>query len=150
MRKNKMIVKNIKPRPTFLSDMLVSNFGELADSFFNEEFGNSTQGFKPAIEVKEKESQFEVKASLAGIKKEDISIEVEDNRLKISGVRSTSSEKEEDKVHMSEFRYGKFERVILLAKNANYDKIEAQFEDGILTIIVPKQEVLKPKNITIK
>lgn len=145
-----MKVMNIKPRPTFLSDMLVSNFGELADSFFNEEVRNSSLAFKPAIEVKEKESQFEVKAALPGIKKEDISIEVENNRLKISGERRSSANTEQDKIHMSEFRYGRFERVILLTKNADYENIEALFEDGILTVTVPKQEVLKPKNITIK
>lgn len=145
-----MKVMNIKPRPTFLSDMLVGNFGELAENFFNEENGHVDLAFRPAIEVTEMESAFEVQAALPGIKKEDISIEVENNRLKISGERSSSSTSENDKTHISEFRYGKFERAVLLPKNADYEKIEARFEDGLLKVSILKKEELKPKTIAIK
>ena len=141
---------NSKTHPTFLSDMLVGNFGELVNNLFSEDVVSSNIAFRPAIEVKELEDQFEIQAALPGIKKEEITIEVEDNRLKISGERSSSSTSDNDKTHVSEFRYGKFERSILLPKNADYDKIEALFEDGILKVLVPKQEILKPKNILIK
>lgn len=141
---------NIKPRPTFLSDMLVGNFGELTDNFFANEFINSKHTNKPAIEVKEMEAEFEVKVALPGVKKEDISIEVEDNRLKITGETKSNKETNQNRTHVSEFIYGQFERTVLLPKNADFDKIEATLEDGILKISIPKQEVLKPKNIVIK
>lgn len=88
--------------------------------------------------------------ALPGIKKEDISISLENSTLKVTGERMSKTEQDKDKVHFSEFRYGKFERSIALPKNAETEKVDARFEDGLLTINILKKEDAKPKQIVIK
>jgi HSP20 family protein len=145
-----MKVMNIKTRPSHFSDMLVGNFGELVNEFLQEDKITSNIAFRPAIELKEEKDVYKLDVALPGIKKEEISIEVENDYLTIKGERVSSSNKETNKTHVSEFKYGKFERKILLPKNAEYNKINAKYEDGLLKVEVAKREEAKAKSIEIK
>jgi HSP20 family protein len=138
-------------KPMALSDLLVGNFGSLVNDFFGEELNKINDvAFKPAIEVTEQENGYTAVVALPGIKKEDITISLENSILKVSGQRLSSKDETNDRVHFSEFRYGKFERSITLPKNAETDKVDARFEDGLLTINILKKEDAKPKQIEIK
>jgi len=140
---------NVKTRPHLLSDMLVGGFGQLVNEILNEdEVSNKSKNFRPAIEIKEQDDSYTISAALPGVKKDNISIEIEQDYLKISGNKLSDDTK--DKTHLSEFIYGSFERKVLLAKNAELNSVTAEFEDGLLHICIAKKEEAKPKNIFIK
>lgn len=103
--------------------------------------------WSPAVDIAEEEKFFSVSLDIPGIKKEDIEIEVRENRLFVSGERKTQVEME--KLLRSERRYGKFSRIFTLPQDVNTDAIEARFEEGVLTVVLPKSEKAQPKKITI-
>ena len=139
---------NVKTNPTLLSDMLVSNFGNIVNDIFKEDHSSRVQAFRPRIELNELDTSYELNLMLAGIKKEDISILQEDGILKISGERKNPESG--GKVLITEFAYGKFERAIRLPKNATTDKITASYDSGVLTVSIAKQAEVKPQEIKIK
>lgn len=141
----------IKRRPALLSDMFTSNFGELMNEILGDDLGVSKEHkFKPAIEVYELEDGYTVEVALAGLTKEDVAIEIDGEHLKISGERRKSEKTDGDKLHLSEFRYGKFERKLQLPKNADHSKIDASLDNGVLKLSILKKEEFKPKQIEIK
>ncbi len=106
-------------------------------------------GWAPAIDVFEKEDKFVVKAELPGMKEEDIDISVVGNTLTIKGERKAESEVEEDNYYYCERSYGSFPRSIDVPSNVNAQKIEANYEDGILEVSLPKTPEVKPKKISV-
>lgn len=110
-------------------------------------FGSSdeTNNFGNAqVDWKETPEAHVFKADLPGLKKEEVKVEVEDGRvLVISGERAAEKEDKNEKWHRVERSRGKFIRKFLLPENAKIDEVKANVENGVLTIIVPKQEVKK-------
>lgn len=106
-------------------------------------------GWAPAIDVFEKEDKFVVKAELPGMKEEDIDISVVGNTLTIKGERNAESKIEEDNYYYCERSYGSFSRSIDIPSNVNAQKIEANYEDGILEVSLPKTPEVKPKKISV-
>ncbi|GJU45012.1 17.3 kDa class I heat shock protein [Tanacetum coccineum] len=97
------------------------------------------------VDWKETPEAHVFKADLPGIKKEEVKVEVEDGRvLQITGERNVEKEDKNDKWHRVERSSGKFTRRFMLPENAKMDRIKAGMENGVLTIIVPKEEVKKP------
>jgi len=107
------------------------------------------QSWIPSIDVVETKDAIKFKADLAGLKPEDIKLEVEDNVLTISGERRFEEKVEEDKYYRIERRYGSFSRSLALPQAVDENKIEAKYENGVLEVIVPKSEVAKPKKIAV-
>lgn len=103
--------------------------------------------WSPAVEIAEEDKFFAVYLDVPGLKKEEIDIEIKDNRLFVAGERKPVVTQE--KLVRSERRYGKFSRVFTLPQDVNTDSIEARFEEGVLTVILPKLEQVLPKKITI-
>ena len=106
-------------------------------------------GWAPAIDVFEKEDKFVVKAELPGMKEEDIDISVVGNTLTIKGERKAESEVKEDDYYYCERSYGSFSRSIDVPSNVDTQKIEANYEDGVLEISLPKTPEVKPNKISV-
>jgi HSP20 family protein len=107
------------------------------------------QSWTPSVDVIETDEAIKLKAELAGIDPADISIEVQDNVLTVSGERRFEEEVKEDKYYRIERRYGSFSRSIALPQNADEEKIQAKYDNGLLEVTVPKAEVPKPKKIAV-
>lgn len=86
------------------------------------------------------------KADLPGLKKEEVKVEVEDGRiLQISGERSKEQEEKTDTWHRVERSSGKFLRRFRLPENAKMEQVKATMENGVLTVVVPKEEEKRPE-----
>lgn len=108
-------------------------------------------GWTPAISVVENADALELTAELPGLKEEDVSIELEHNRLTISGEKSDvrSEEDGERKVHVYERSYGSFKRSFTLPRTIDSDAISARYENGVLSITLPKAAESKGRRIEI-
>jgi len=107
------------------------------------------QSWTPAIDVVETDNAIVLKAELAGMKPEDINIEVQDNVLTVSGERRFQEEVKEDKYYRIERRYGSFSRSLALPPTADESKVDATYDNGVLQVTVRKAEIAKPKKITV-
>src|SRR5262249_45388076 len=103
----------------------------------------------PALDVHEDKDNFIVQAELPGMKKEDIQLTLHDGSLSISGEKS--EEKHEDaEVYRAERFIGRFQRTVALPTPVAVDKVKAEYNDGVLTVTLPKSEEAKPKQIEVK
>ena len=104
-------------------------------------------GWFPAMEIVEKEDAVLVTAELPGVKKEDVDITVEDGILTIRGEKKEEKEEKKDekdtKYHMWERKYGSFQRSFTLPNEVEAERIAAKFDNGILTVTLPKTEKAK-------
>jgi len=107
------------------------------------------QSWTPSIDVIETDDSIKLKAELAGMDPKDISVEVQDNVLTLSGERRFQEEVKEDKYYRIERRYGSFSRSLALPQTVNEEGIEAKYENGVLEVVVPKAEIAKPKKISV-
>ncbi len=107
------------------------------------------QSFVPACEVQEEGDHYLVTLEMAGIKKEDIKLELNDGQLTIFGERRHDSKKKEEGQWYSERRFGKFQRTFALPAGIDANRVEANYQDGILQVLVPKAESSKPRQIKI-
>jgi HSP20 family protein len=106
--------------------------------------------WQPLVDTFEKDHAIEVRAELPGIKKDDISIDVRNNVLTLSGERSYDEDVNEGDFYRRERMYGKFQRAIPLPDNVDTDNIDAQYDEGVLKVTVPKTEESQTKKIEVK
>jgi len=104
----------------------------------------------PAIDMYQTDDEIVVKASLPGVKADEVQINITGEILTLKGETKQVEEKKEKAWHVREQRWGSFERTIALPTEVVSDKAKAEFENGILTITLPKAEEVKPKIINIK
>jgi HSP20 family protein len=109
-----------------------------------------TDSWNLALDVAETDNEFLVKASLPGIKPEELEITYNANVLTIQGETKEEKDVDEKHYHLRERRYGSFSRSISLPATVKQDAIEATYEAGVLTLHLPKAEEAKPKRIQIK
>ena len=102
------------------------------------------------IDLYETDDSFVVKATLPGVKPEEIDIQVQNGVLTIKGETKAAEEVKEENYHVRERRYGAFSRSVGLSRDINADKAEAAFDNGVLTLTLPKAEEAKPKRLTVK
>lgn len=94
--------------------------------------------FMPAAEIDETDSTVELRIEIPGMKPEELDIQVSADSVSISGERKTETKAEERGITRSEFRYGRFQRVLPLPSRIENDKVEADYKDGILKLHMPK------------
>ena len=104
----------------------------------------------PAIDMYQTDDEIVVKASLPGVKADEVQINITGEILTLKGETRQVEEKKDKAWHMREQRWGAFERAIALPTEVVADKAKAEFENGILTSTLPKAEEVKPKIINIK
>ena len=108
-----------------------------------------TDSWNLALDVAETGDEFLVKASLPGVKPDDLEITYNSNVLTIKGETKEEKDVEEQRFHLRERRYGSFSRSISLPATVRQEAIEATYDAGVLTLHLPKAEEAKPKRIQI-
>lgn len=112
--------------------------------------GSEFFGWAPAVDLYEDHDQFVVKVELPGMKKEDIEISLHQGNLVISGERKHETNGEGADMSRAERYFGRFQRALALPKPVNAGNVTATYKDGILTVLLPKTEESKPKQIRVK
>jgi HSP20 family protein len=103
----------------------------------------------PPVDIYETGDAYVLEAELPGFTKEDVEIELIENRLTLRGERKRPSEVAEAQYHRRERAYGHFERLFVLPAMIDRDQVTASYQHGVLTLRLPKSEMAKPKRITI-
>jgi len=124
-------------------------FPDLSHRFFDLlDAGSARWG--PPLDIAEEPNRYVFSVELPGVKKEDVTVEIDQNTLTIRGEKRSEHADEGERPRHVERRYGAFSRSFTLPADATGEKIEASFSDGVLTIRVPRSEAAKPKQIAVK
>jgi len=114
------------------------------------EVDDEVSAWTPALDVSETDAEYLVRAELPAVKKEDVSVTIDDDVLTIAGERKFDKEDKSEKVHRRESFRGMFSRSLSLPDDANASGIRAESRDGVLTVHVPKTKIERTKAIEIK
>lgn len=124
------------------------------DSLFEDLTGGMLRepmaGVYPLMNVTEDKDNYYVRAEIPGIKADDLDISVTADSLTLSGERKIPVEDENAKYHRREREAGKFSRILSLPAQIDTEKVEARCDDGVLTVVLPKAEAAKPRQIAVK
>jgi HSP20 family protein len=118
--------------------------------------GNGEEGawgqatWMPPVDIYETEDAFVLEAELPGFTREDVEIELVENRLTLRGERKPPSAVKEEQYRRHERAYGRFERAFLLPAVIDRDHVTAEMHHGVLTLRLPKNDLAKPKRIPIR
>jgi HSP20 family protein len=114
------------------------------------DFPAAPRGFVPAVELSENDSRYTITVEIPGVKKEDVHVDLRDGVLVIHGEKKSEREEKKERSRYLERSYGSFSRSFTLPADADADRLEASFKDGVLTLVVPRSEESKPRTIAIK
>jgi HSP20 family protein len=106
--------------------------------------------WSPSVDIIEDEKEYLIKAELPEVKKEDVTVTVENGVLLIKGERKMEREESKKTFHRVERSYGSFLRSFAVPEDADSEKIDAEFKNGVLCIHLTKSEKAKPKQIDVK
>lgn len=109
-----------------------------------------SQGFSPSCEVTENKEQYLLKFDLPGLTKDQIKVELHDNRLTVSGERKSEKKEETAKRHFSEVSYGSFLRTFTFPTPVDAERVEAKYDNGVLNLSIAKSDLAKIRQINIK
>jgi HSP20 family protein len=104
----------------------------------------------PTVDIAETDTEYQIKAELPEVKKEDVKVTVEDGVLTIQGERRHEVEEKGKRYHRVERSYGSFVRSFTLPDHVDDAKVKAEYKDGVLHLHLPKSEKAKPKAIDVK
>jgi len=107
-------------------------------------------GLTVAVDMHETDDELVVTADLPGLRPDDVDIGITEDTLTMRGEFRSEDEGESGNVHFQERRYGSFQRSMALPAPIDADAAEAEFEDGVLTIMLPKTEETRPRQIEVK
>ena len=111
--------------------------------------GDTTHAWLPVVDIEQTKDAVVLKFDLPGMKREDVSIEVEGRTLTVSGERREEKEDKHEGYYSRERSIGRFSRSFMLPENVEESKIEAKFKDGVLIVNVPRSADEKPRKISI-
>ncbi len=136
--------------PSVMVGDVFEDFDRMVDGLMRPALAN-TADFLPTCDITETKDHYLVSFDIPGVKKENIKIEVQGNTLVISGERKREMNESKTEAAIRHERiYGKFERTFELANSIDADKIEAQYDNGVLNVAVPKAESTKGHTVQIK
>ncbi len=124
-----------------LSRVFTDYYGENADLF--------NSAWVPQVDLSETENEYVLQADLPGLRREDVELVCVDNTVNLKGERRHETKEETSGYHRTERRYGAFQRSFEIPGGFEPDKVTASFEDGVLTVHLPKKEESKPKQIKV-
>jgi HSP20 family protein len=132
----------MRPEPFTEFNRLVNNLFGASDA--------APQRWTPAMDLVEADDHFLLKADLPGMSDADVSIEVQDNTLTVSGERRAEHEESQRGWYRVERSFGRFSRSLTLPEGVNPEGIEASFDKGVLEVRIPKPEERKPRRVAIQ
>ena len=147
-----MLTSRYLPLPS--QDVLA--FGNRMSRLFSDVWGDfatadhGTTPWVPPVDVIEEEGQIRIAAELPGVKPEDVKISVENSVLSIEGHKAQPSDLSQDRLHRFERTYGVFTRTFTLPTTVDSEGIKATYEHGVLTVILPKAEKAKARQIPVQ
>jgi HSP20 family protein len=121
----------------------------LLDEFLGDVAARS-RGFAPSVDVHENTDEYVVTAELPGAKPEDVTVELHEGVLTLRGEKRSERDEHKEHARYVERMFGSFSRSFSLPQNANGEKVQANFKDGVLTLRIPKREEAKPRTIAIQ
>ncbi|WP_127469889.1 Hsp20/alpha crystallin family protein [Thiomicrorhabdus aquaedulcis] len=101
-------------------------------------FEANLAGFTPSVNTREGEYAYHIEVDLPGVNKDDIKVEVKDNRMSITGERKTHEEVNKDDYYRVESSYGRFERSFTLPDGVDVENVKANSKNGVLEVVIPK------------
>jgi len=128
-----------------------AGFGDLSrrlESLFGER--RSLASLVPAVDVTESDGEYTITAELPGVKKDDVTVEVDQHVLTLRGEKKSEREETKEKARILERTYGAFTRSFTLPADADEERLTADFKDGVLKITVPRRPESKPVQVAIK
>ncbi len=136
-------------------DEFSNDMERMFDSVLGRTFGTmlrngSSEKFLPTIDLAETPEGFEVLVDLPGVKAEDVKLELHEGQLVISGKRDHATERKDKSFHYTERASGSFVRSLVLPSDVDAEKIDAQYENGVLHVKLPKSVKAQPKKIEIR
>jgi HSP20 family protein len=128
-------------------------FSQEVNRLFNTLFDageSAAQRWVPAMDLVEGDDHFVLKADLPGLDEDDVSIEIQDNTLTVSGERKAEHETRERGWYRVERSFGRFSRSLTLPEGVDADAVSAEFDKGVLSVRIPKPEERKPRRVSIQ
>lgn len=141
---------------TFPSDVMnmQREINRMFDSFFRGAAADDdafvTSDWIPAVDIAEHDNEYLVKLELPGVSKDDVKITMQNNILSVRGEKKNEKDSKGSNYHRVERSYGAFQRTFALPSTVKADRIDASYSDGILTIVLPKAEEARAKQIEVK
>jgi len=133
-----------------LQDRMNRLFEETARGRGGEDEWTLGGSWAPAVDIYEHEGDIVLKAELPGIDPKNVDIRVENNVLSLRGERRVDSEVKKESYHRVERAYGTFARSFTLPNLVDTEKIKADYKEGVLTLLLPKKEEAKPRQIQVQ
>jgi HSP20 family protein len=128
-----------------------TRMGRLMEDLFREwRVPSRGRGVMPAMDVSESDNQYVITIELPGVGKDDVHVELGEGMVTVRGEKKSEREEKKDRQRYMERSYGVFSRSFRLPPDAEVDRIDASFRDGVLTLTVAKTEEAKPRTISIK
>jgi HSP20 family protein len=125
------------------------NLSRMMDDFYTTS-GQEVMPWGPNVDITENPDSFEIHAELPGVRQDDVRLTLNNNVLTISGEKRQETKENKDNVLRVERNYGRFERSFSLPSTIRADDVRAEFEDGVLHILLPKAEEAKSRQIAIQ
>ena len=138
----------VKRDPVAEIDPLQADFNRFFEGFFGRPVAGNRR-WAPAMDLSETEDALVLRADLPGLDPDDVSIEIKDNVLTVSGERKAEHEDKREGYHRIERSYGSFSRSLTLPKGIEPEAVEAGFDKGVLEVRIPKPAERKPHRVEI-
>ena len=104
----------------------------------------------PVVDITESDDAYQITAELPGVKREDLTLEVHEGTLTLRGEKKSEREEQKERARRLERSYGAFSRAFAMPSDAELNRVEASFADGVLHVTVPKKPEAKPAQVAIK